>query len=194
MTSLFEIVDQYINNLSALADMEISEDVISDTIEGMQGDIEIKLRAIVAYALQLQSDADARMDQSRRMSEGAKSLSAKSKSLLEYAKSGIQRSGIKLPMNLPEFTLNIAKNPPKLSDEIDIESVPNKYLRRSISFNLPEDADSDCSIHAIREAYDSAAKLSIEVDRKALLDALKSNNQAITYAKISDPSYRLTVK
>lgn len=51
--SLFQIVARYQGDLAKLQDLDLPPEVVSDTIEAMQGDVEEKVRAVVAFALQL---------------------------------------------------------------------------------------------------------------------------------------------
>lgn len=53
MTALYEIAADYRADLAALADLDLDPQTVADTLEGMQGDLQAKLRAVIAYGLGL---------------------------------------------------------------------------------------------------------------------------------------------
>jgi hypothetical protein len=195
MPSLFAIIDQYHDQLSALNDSELPTEVILDTVEAMQGDVETKIRAVVAYALQIKADADTRKAHAKRMADSAKAMESRYESLMMYAQVGVMNSGLKLPMALPEFTLNLAKNPPSLDDALDASKVPTQYLRRTISFSLPAEANPTSFTDKLHEMGINEVTVDVAVDKRPLLEAVKTDPEACKpFAKLNPTSYRLTVR
>ena len=194
MPALFEIIDQYQTQLSALNDADLPAEVVMDTIEAIQGDVETKIRAVVAFALQVKADADARKAHAKRMADGAKALENRYESLLMYAQVGLMNSGLKLPLALPEFTLNLAKNPPSLDDQLNADKVPATYLKRSITFELREDQEPE-DVLALLDDIGLKPEVNVSVDRRKLLDAVKANPEACkSFAKLNPQSYRLAIR
>lgn len=199
MANLYQIIDQYQQQLSQLQDSDLPNEVILDTIEAMQGDVETKLRAVVAYALQIKADAETRKAHAKRMAESAKAMENRAESLMMYAQVGVMNSGLKLPLTLPEFTLNLAKNPPSL-EVVDEDRVPAQFKRRTCTFDIPTDWTDEhvaatLVLHPANCSSIQNYTIDEAVDKRPLLDAVKSEPEAHKdYAKLSPTSYRLTVR
>ena len=196
MPSLFQIIDEYQQQLAALQDMDLPPEAVMDTIEGMQGDVETKLRAVIAYAMQVKADAATRKEHAKRMAESAKAMEARFDSLMMYAQVGLMNSGLKLPLVCPEFTINLAKNPPSL-EVANEEAVPDGFKRRTCTFTVPE-SWSDERVHGVmaqmvipRNDY----SIDAAVDRRSLLDSVKADpEEHKSYARLAPTSYRLSVR
>ena len=74
MTALFTIVESYRADLDALNAMDIDAATYADTLDGMQGELQDKLRAVIAYSLDLEIEATGAAAASKRMKERAKNL------------------------------------------------------------------------------------------------------------------------
>lgn len=197
MPNLFEIIDQYQQQLSALQDTDLPPEVVMDTIESIQGDVETKIRAVVAYALQVKADAETRKAHAKRMAESAKAMEHRYDSLMMYAQVGVMNSGLKLPLALPEFTLNLAKNPPSCEVTDTITQVPTQYLRRTIRIEVPPEWSED-DVRDVLDQMDTrnvAATVDLDVDKRAVLEAVKADPEACKpFAKLNPTSYRLTIR
>lgn len=193
MTALYEVVNTYHEQLAALQDADLPAEVVNDTLEAIQWPVEEKVRAVVAFALQLKADAEVRAEHAKRMADSAKAMKNRADALLAYVSAGLLNSGLRLPLRLPEFTVNVAKNPPSL-EVVDESAIPAKFKRRSFQFLIPEDWTDE-------QVSDLAAKMNVPVqyeeaiDRRALLDAVKADPEATKdFARIAPTAYRLTVR
>ena len=54
---LYECVAEYRAQLDALAELDLDATTYSDTLESIQGPVQDKLRAVIAYSLDLEIDA-----------------------------------------------------------------------------------------------------------------------------------------
>ena len=197
MSTLFEIVREYHDQLSSLNDTDLPPEVVFDTIEAMQGDVEQKIRAVVAYALHIKADAETRKAHAKRMADSAKAMEARHESLMMYAQIGLMNSGLKLPISLPEFTLNLAKNPASLDVTASPVDVPPQFLRRTIRIEVPNDWDEGTvkEIIGLAESWGGNGCCDLDVDKRALLDAVKADPEAHkAYARLNPTSYRLSVR
>ena len=57
---LYEVVQEYRAQLDALAELDLDAQTYADTLESMDGDLKDKLRAVIAYSLDLATQADCR--------------------------------------------------------------------------------------------------------------------------------------
>lgn len=199
--NLFEIISQYQADLGRLSDLDLPPEVVMDTMESMQGDVTDKIRAIVAFALQLESDAEAKQAHAKRMNEAADVLVRRAESLRMYAQIGLMNSGLALPLRAPEFNLNLAKMPPSV-EVIDADALPTSLLNKTAKLDLNDSGvDVVVTPHASGDRLDIAitgipkehAVFSMLPAKKPILDALKAG-KPVPGAKLAPLGYRLTVR
>jgi hypothetical protein len=127
MTSLYHIAAEYRQQLAALADLDMPPEAVSDTVEGMAGEVEDKLRAVIAYSLELDILATGAADAAKRMQERAKSLHGRVEWLRAYALQAMQGTGIG-EVATDEFSAKVAKKPPSVN-VIDAALIPPAFMR-----------------------------------------------------------------
>ena len=127
MTSLYAIAAQYRADLAVLADLDIDQQTAADTIEGMQGELNDKLRAVIAYSLELDILADGASAAAKRMQDRAKSLNSRVEWLRAYALNTMQATGIN-EVSSDEFSAKLAKNPASVVIAPDA-AIPDAYMR-----------------------------------------------------------------
>ena len=110
MTSLYAIAAQYRADLAVLADLDIDPQTAADTLEGMQGELTDKLRAVIAYSLELDILADGASAAAKRMQDRAKILNSRVEWLRAYALNTMQATGIN-EVSSDEFSAKLAKKP-----------------------------------------------------------------------------------
>lgn len=128
MTSLYTIASEYQSQLAQLADLDLDPQTVADTIEGLQGDVESKLRAVIAYSLDLDVVAAGAADAAKRMNERAKTLSWRVDALRAYALRHMQETGIG-EVSTDEFGAKVAKKPPSVN-VTDPALIPPAYMRQ----------------------------------------------------------------
>lgn len=110
MTALYRIADEYRAALAQIANLELPPEVVADTVEGLQGEVQDKLRAVVAYSLELGILADGAAKAAKAMSERAKALESRVESLRAYALRSMQETGIG-EVHTDEWGAKVAKKP-----------------------------------------------------------------------------------
>lgn len=128
MTSLYTIASEYQTQLAHLADLDLDPQTVADTIEGLQGDVESKLRAVIAYSLDLDVLAAGAADAAKRMNERAKTLNSRVDALRAYALKNMQGTGIG-EVSTAEFGAKVAKKPPSVN-VVDSALIPAAYMRQ----------------------------------------------------------------
>ena len=125
---LYEVAAEYRQQLDALAELDLDPQTLADTLEGLQGDLEHKLRAVIAYSLELDITAAGAEQAAKRMQERAKALRAKVDSLHAYALTAMRDTG--LPgVETDEFAAKPAKNPASV-EVLDLLALPARYMRQ----------------------------------------------------------------
>jgi hypothetical protein len=124
-TPLYKLADEYVAIAMQLADSELPDDVITDTLEGASGEIEIKAWNTSALILQFSGEAAIIKEAEQRMAARRKSLERRIEWMRGYVLVQLIRTGI-TEIDSPEFVIRVQDNPPKviLDDE---DAVPNAF-------------------------------------------------------------------
>lgn len=124
MLKLYEIADQY-RSLLELDDPDIPAEAIADTLEGLQGDLEMKARNVAAFFRNLEAEVEAMRSAEKRIADRRKVIERKIEAGREYLKTNMERAGI-TKITAPEFVLSIKKNPPSV-EVVDEAGVPEMF-------------------------------------------------------------------
>ena len=129
-TTLYEISEQYRQLLEMLEDPEIDQDIVRDTLEGLEGELEVKAESCIIVSKRLEADADMVSKEIERLTKVKDSLTNNAKKIEESVMQTMVAAGKdKLPTK--HFKLSIAKNgglqPLKLAD---ISEIPEEYIIR----------------------------------------------------------------
>lgn len=124
-TTLYQLVADY-RHLQTLEDPELPEDVVRDTLEGLEGEITVKATNVARFIANQEAFADAVEEAARAMAERAKRLRRRADHIRQYLLAQMQASGIER-IEAPEFTLAIRKNPPSVIVD-SVGELPDEYL------------------------------------------------------------------
>ncbi len=130
MTSitLYELSQTYREALDVLTDPELDlpNEVIADTLEGLQGTLEDKAIAVAQFFKNLEATAVAIKEAEQRMSQRRKAIESRVASMKTYLKDSMESCGI-TRIESPWFALSIAKNPAAV-DILDEDSLPDDFV------------------------------------------------------------------
>jgi len=152
MTALYQIAAEYRAQLAQLADLDLPPEVVADTVESMQGEIEAKLRAVIAYSLELDILATGAADAAKRMQERARALQARTDALREYALGAMQATGLG-EVCTDEFSAKVAKKPPSVF-VLEGAELPAEFLRTKTTVE-PDKAAIKAALLAGRDVVDA---------------------------------------
>ena len=127
---LYECVAEYRQQLDALAELDLDATTYSDTLESIQGPVQDKLRAVIAYSLDLEIEATGAAAASKRMKERADSLDNRVKWLREYALRAMEATGLS-EISTDEWAAKVAKKPPSVVIAEGAE-LPAEYIRTTV--------------------------------------------------------------
>ena len=95
---------------------------LADTIEGMEGTMEVKRQAVGYYLENLAATAKARREAAQRMLDSARVMENRHQRLKDYLIRSMIKHGI-TEIACPEWTMKLAKNPPKVVID-DADKIP----------------------------------------------------------------------
>jgi hypothetical protein len=122
---LFDIALAYRESAAQLADLDLPEDVVRDTLESLDGDLTVKCTNIVMLAHDWTGDLAKIKKHEEAVIERRKALEKRIASLKQYVLDGMQLAGI-TEIKSPELVIRTATNPPAVTIE-DERQVPAEY-------------------------------------------------------------------
>ena len=127
-TTLYEIAAIYRAQLEQLSELELDPQTVADTLESIQGDMQDKLRAVIAYSLELDILAAGAADAAKRMAARAKTLESRVEAMRAYALTHMQGTGI-AEVSTDEWAAKVAKKPASVN-VLDAAAIPPAYMRQ----------------------------------------------------------------
>lgn len=193
---LYEIQQQYRDDVARLQELDLPPEAVLDTIEGMQGELLDKIKAVLIVSMEMDAEAAVRAEHAKRMAESAKAMANRAEGLRSYAQIAITNSGIALPIKYGEFTVNLRKNP--LSCTVsDAAKLPADLRKTSLSMDLPPSVEVPTFLKLLEDvltanlkaedadAIASTTHIEMAADKAAVLRTLKT--MAEENAKVEDP-------
>ena len=141
MATLYELTGQFRELLELIEQGEIDADLLADTLEGLEGEIEIKADGYAKVIRELEGQASMLKGEIDRLSDRKSSIENNIKAMKESLEMAMRATG-KVKFKTDLFSFNIQKNPPRLVIDKP-EEVPEEYL-------IPQEPKIDTS--AIKEA------------------------------------------
>lgn len=148
MNTLYELTSDYLAVLEMMDDPDVDPQVIQDTLEGIDGEIEIKADGYAKVIRELDGRAKALKAEEDRLALRRKTIENNMKNTKERLQSAMMACG-KTKFKTDLFSFGIQKNPPSLV--VDDESqIPPKYW-------IPQDPVVDKT--AIKEALKAGEEI-----------------------------------
>jgi len=125
--SLYEIATTYRADVARLADLDLPAEVVTDTLDAMSGELEVKAQNVVMYARNLQATATAIKEAEEQMAKRRKAIESRAKHLLEYVQGCMETAEVQ-KIECPHFRLAIQAKPPSV-DVYEPGLLPVEYMR-----------------------------------------------------------------
>lgn len=113
MTALYVLANEYRDAANKLADLDLDEQTVSDTLESLGGDLELKATNVAMFARNLESTAASIKEAEAAMAARRKAIERRAEGLRLYLLTNMQRSGM-TKIESPHFALSIKSNPPSV--------------------------------------------------------------------------------
>ena len=127
MTALYLLTQEFREAAEKLADAELPDEVIADTLESLQFPIEEKAKNVAMVIRNIEASAKAIKEAADAMILRAKSEENRAKNLKGYLPSAMEATGI-TKIESPYFVISLRNNPESVV--IDAESqIPADYMR-----------------------------------------------------------------
>lgn len=149
--TLYELTEEYREALQSLTEMDLDEQTVSDTLEGLQGAIEVKAQNVAMFIRNLEVGAEAIKEAESRMAARRKAIENRVQRIKQYLLMNMRACGIS-KIESPYLSVSIRKNP--VSVVIDnSDAIPPEYMRQ------PEPPPPSPDKKAIAEAIKSGKEI-----------------------------------
>ena len=150
MPSLYEIAATYRDDAQRLADLDLPADVVTDTLDAMIGELEVKAQNVVFFARDLQATAAAIKDAEEQMAKRRKAIENRARHLLEYVQGCMETAEVQ-KIECPHFRIAIQAKPPSV-DVYEPGLLPVEYMRTPEA--PPPAPDKTAIAKAIKEGHE----------------------------------------
>ena len=128
MSALYELAAEYRTDCEKLADMDLDEQTLADTLEGLSGELEVKAQNVIMFTRNLEATASAIKDAEAQMAARRKALENRAAGLRRYVLENMQFAGIQ-KIECPFFKLSIRDNPAAV-DIYEPGLIPAQYMKQ----------------------------------------------------------------
>jgi hypothetical protein len=148
--SLYEIASDYIQLIQMMEDPEMDPQILADTMEGIEGELEVKAESYAKVMKNLEADVAGIKAEIDRLSERKKTIENNIKRMKEALQFSMETTG-KTKFKTELFSFSVRNNAPKVvMDEEYIENVPERFLKYK---------DPEINRTAIKEAIQGGENL-----------------------------------
>lgn len=150
MANLYEITQDYLQILSMMEDPELDPQTLADTMEAVEGELEIKAENYAKVMKNLEADVAGIKAEIERLSERKKTIENNIKNMKSALQMAMETTG-KTKFKTELFSFSVRNNAPKVvMDEEYIENVPERFLKYK---------DPEINRTAIKEAIQNGEDL-----------------------------------
>ena len=127
MTTLYDMTGQYLALAELADDPDMPEDALTDSLEGIEGDIEVKAQALLQVVAGMEGDTGAIDKEINRLQDRKRVIQNRADRLRQYLFDNMVISGInKISCTLFQITLTKAR-PMVMVKEVAL--IPDKYIK-----------------------------------------------------------------
>lgn len=149
--TLYEIAAEYRDMAAKLADLDLDEQTIADTLEAEGGALVEKGQNVAFVVRNLEASAEAIKQAEAAMAARRKAIENRAARIRAYLLDGMRIAGIQ-KIESPYFAISIKRNPPAV-DVFDEAQVPAEY-RRDPPPPPPPAPDKKLIAQAIKDGFD----------------------------------------
>lgn len=128
MTALYVLAEEFRTAADKLADLDLDDQTIADTLEGMSGELELKAQNVAMFARNLEATAAAIKEAEASMAARRKAIETRADGLRRYLLTSMQVAGIQ-KIECPFFKLTVRDNPAAV-EIFEPGLVPSDFMRQ----------------------------------------------------------------
>lgn len=145
--ALYQLADEFLEASQKLADLDLPDEVVADTLEGLQLPLEQKAVSVAAFVRNIEASAEAIRHAEADMRARRTAIENRARRVRTYLQEQMARTGIK-QIDCPLFRVSLRENPAAVV--IDAESqIPDQFM---VTPPMPEPAPDKKAIAAAIKA------------------------------------------
>ncbi|MBU9534602.1 siphovirus Gp157 family protein [Burkholderia multivorans] len=148
--TLYALAGEYKEAADKLAEMDLDEQTISDTLESLSGDLEAKATNTIMLVRNLEATAEQIKTAEKAMAERRKVFEARAARIRQYVMDTMIFAGIQ-KIECPLFKIAIRDNPPSVVID-DEKQIPQAYLTDPLP--PPRAPDKKLIAQAIKDGHE----------------------------------------
>ncbi|MCX8016493.1 MAG: siphovirus Gp157 family protein [Rhodocyclaceae bacterium] len=126
LPALYELAAEYRQAMQTLAEMDLPEEVVRDTLEGLHGDLHAKATNVAACVRNLEATAQVIRQAEEQMAARRKAIEARAERIRQYLLDNLRACGIQR-IESPWFVIALRDNPPSV-DVFDEAQLPPEFI------------------------------------------------------------------
>ena len=126
--TLYEIAQEYRSDLDKLADIELDEQTLQDTLDSMGGELQLKAQNVACFIRNLEATADSIKAAEAQMAARRKALENRAARVKDYLHASMLVAGVE-KIECPLFRLSVRNNPPAV-EVYQPELIPQQFMRQ----------------------------------------------------------------
>ena len=130
MTTLYDLTGQYLALAELADDPNMPEDALTDTLEGLEGEIEIKAQALLQVVSGMEGDTTAIDQEIKRLSARKQVIKNRADRLRRYLFDNMTATGIN-KISCPLFQITLSKPRPMVVVENE-DLIPDQYVKTAV--------------------------------------------------------------
>lgn len=125
---LYKLADEYLLACDQLSELDMPPEVVADTLESLQGDIQTKATNIGMFIRTLEVTAAGLEEAEKEIARRKRATISRISEIKDYLLHNMQRTGIS-KIESPYISISLKKNPPKV-DILQSGAVPQEFMRQ----------------------------------------------------------------
>lgn len=126
--TLYEIATQYRADLDKLAELDLDDQTLTDTLDGMGGELEVKAQSVACFIRNLEATAAQIKEAEAQMAARRKALENRAGRIKDYLLASMIVAGVQ-KVECPLFRLSVRDNPAAV-EVYEPELIPAEFMRQ----------------------------------------------------------------
>lgn len=126
--TLYEIATQYRADLDKLAELDLDDQTLTDTLDGMGGELEVKAQSVACFIRNLEATAAQIKEAEAQMAARRKALENRAGRIKDYLLASMMVAGVQ-KVECPLFRLSVRDNPAAV-EVYEPELIPAEFMRQ----------------------------------------------------------------
>jgi hypothetical protein len=126
--TLYEIAKEHRADLEKLADLDLPDDVMEDTLGSLGGELQVKAQSVACFIRNLEATAASIKEAEAQMAARRKALENRAARVKDYLHASMLMAGVE-KLECPLFRMSIRNNPAAV-EVYQPELIPQQYMRQ----------------------------------------------------------------